>query len=540
MNDALTLSLQPALAEARKRMAEGMATLRAEYEARPHTATVLKGRAALVDREIARLWSTCQMPAAAAVVAVGGYGRGELFPASDVDLLILLPEPPDAAMQARLSTLVGGLWDMGLEIGHSVRTVDECMIAAADDITVQTSLLEARLLTGNAALFGELLSRYRDTLDVRAFYKAKVLEQEQRYARFNETPYALEPNCKESPGGLRDLQMLGWIARAAGLGLSWRDLARRRLITASEASELRNVERFLQHLRIRLHYLTGRAEDRLLFDHQEKIARVLDIESTATRRASEVLEAGEIYGFVASDYGRLEVGLQDGPADTLAFAAPLVALGQVRGEFSRYAGTQALLRALDTQDAFKVIYLSPPVGGLRGGVSYSPKVRRNAAAVDSRDRIEVDNAFELGLQYQQPVGDWILGASGGYATGEADPITTRADLNSWSVGAEARRGPLRIGAAYVDRGDSNRLDRGFDQWEVNGGVGWVTQGWGVAGSVALTRASDRENRLIGVGGYYQLHPNIQIRADVVSFREERFLIATDSGIASVVEIQFTI
>jgi hypothetical protein len=248
-----------------------------------------------------------------------------------------------------------------------------------------------------------------------------------------------------------------------------------------------------------------------------------NVEQNSRRRASEVLEAGEIYGFVASDYGRIEVGLQDGPADTLAFAAPLVALG-----------------ALDTQDAFKVIYLSPPVRGLRGGVSYSPKVRRNAAAVDVRERIEVDDAFEFGVQYQQPVGDWILGASGGYATGQADPATTRADLNSWSVGAEARRGPLRIGAAYVDRGDSNRLERGFDQWEVNGGVGWITPGWGVAGSVALTRASDRENRLIGIGGFYQLHPNIQIRADVVSFREERFLVSTDSGIASVVEILFTI
>lgn len=265
-----------------------------------------------------------------------------------------------------------------------------------------------------------------------------------------------------------------------------------------------------------------------------------NVEQNSRRRASEVLEAGEIYGFVASDYGRVEVGLQDGPADTLAFAAPLVALGQVRGEFSRYAGTQALLRALDTQDAFKVIYLSPPIGGLRGGVSWSPKVRRNPTAVDSRERIELKNAFEFGLQYQQPVGDWILGASGGYATGEADPITTRADLNSWSVGAEARRGPLRIGAAYVDRGDSNRLDRGFDQWEVNGGVAWVTNDWGVAGSAAYTKASDRKNRLIGIGGFYQLHPNIQIRADVVQFREERFLVSVNDGIASVVEIAFTI
>ena len=289
MNDTLTGSLQPLLGVARQRMSQGLAELRAQYQAHPQTAALLKGRAALVDGEVAQLWAACGMPETAAVVAVGGYGRGELFPASDVDLLMLLPEPADEDVRARLAALVGALWDLGLEVGHAVRTVDECMIAAADDITGQTNLLEARLLAGNPALFAELSARYHDALDVRTFFKAKLLEQEQRYARFNDTPYALEPNCKESPGGLRDLQMLGWIARAAGLGRSWRDLARHRLITGGEASELRNVERFLQHIRIRLHYLTGRAEDRLLFDHQEKLARILGIEATATRRASEVL-----------------------------------------------------------------------------------------------------------------------------------------------------------------------------------------------------------------------------------------------------------
>jgi len=265
-----------------------------------------------------------------------------------------------------------------------------------------------------------------------------------------------------------------------------------------------------------------------------------NVEQNSRRRASEVLEAGEIYGFAATDYGRIEVGLQDGPADTLAFAAPLVALGQVRGEFSRYAGTQALLRALDTQDSFKVIYLSPPIRGLRGGVSWSPKVRRNSAAVDSRERIALDDAFEFGLQYQQPVGDWILGASAGYATGKADPLTTRADLNSWSIGTEARRGQFRIGGAYVDRGDSNRLDQGFDQWEVNGGLGWVTPEWGLAASAAYTKASDRENQLFGAGGFYQLHPNIQLRADIVRFREEQLLVGVNKGVAAVMEIAFII
>jgi len=284
-----TDTIQTAIYRARDNLVSGGAAIRAAYEARPGTATMLRGRARLVDQAIVELWSVCGMPCEAALVAVGGYGRGELFPCSDVDLLVLLPAPAGGDLEARLATLVGALWDVGLEIGHSVRTTEECLEAAAQDITVQTNLLESRLLCGNAALFEAFDERYRAMLDVRAFFKAKQLEQEQRYARYNDTPFALEPNCKESPGGLRDLQMLGWIARAAGLGNNWRDLARRRLITGAEASDLRSIERFLQHLRIRLHFLTGRAEDRLLFDHQEKLAHALGIEGTAAKRASEVL-----------------------------------------------------------------------------------------------------------------------------------------------------------------------------------------------------------------------------------------------------------
>ncbi|HRP96262.1 MAG TPA: [protein-PII] uridylyltransferase [Rhodocyclaceae bacterium] len=277
------------IARVRQQLTEGEAALRAAYEAHPSTSKLLRGRAALVDRAIVDLWRASAIADDAALVAVGGYGRGELFPHSDVDLLILLPEQADGPLQTAVSGLVGALWDIGLEIGHSVRTVAECIEAAAQDITVQTTLLEARLLQGDPALYDAFAKRYRETLDVCAFFKAKGLEQEQRYARYNDTPYALEPNCKESPGGLRDLQMLGWIARAAGLGRNWRDLARKRLITGAEARELRSIERFLQHVRIRLHYLTGRGEDRLLFDYQEKLARSMEMSATPTRRASEVL-----------------------------------------------------------------------------------------------------------------------------------------------------------------------------------------------------------------------------------------------------------
>ncbi|HQS68072.1 MAG TPA: porin, partial [Novosphingobium sp.] len=265
-----------------------------------------------------------------------------------------------------------------------------------------------------------------------------------------------------------------------------------------------------------------------------------NIEANNRDRETESLETGEIYGFVASDYGRLEVGLQDGAADMLGMAAPVIALGQIRGDFSRYAGSIALLRTLDTQDSFKVLYLSPPIKGFRAGASWSPKFRQNADAANPRSRVIVKDAVELGLQFQQPVGEWVLGASGGYAFGNADPITQRADLASWSVGAQARRGQLRIGGAYVRRGESNRLERDFNQWEVNGGVAWVEDKWGVSASSSFTKSSERSNRLFAVGGFYALTPNIQIRSDLVQFRERRVGRAAENGVVGILELQLTI
>ncbi len=288
MTPAATDALQNAIGSERALLTEGGAALRQAYEAHRLTTPLLAGRAKLVDGALTRLWQHCGMPAKAALVAVGGYGRGELYPHSDVDVLILLPESANGIVQAPLVTLVGALWDIGLAIGHSVRSVDECIEIAANDITIQTNLLEARLLTGDTALFDDFAARYRAQLDPQAFFKAKRLEQDQRHTRYHDTPFELEPNCKESPGGLRDIQMLGWIARAINIGARWRDLAHQRLITSGEANELRGVERFLQHVRICLHYLAGRAEDRLLFDHQERLARLLGFEATANRRASEV------------------------------------------------------------------------------------------------------------------------------------------------------------------------------------------------------------------------------------------------------------
>ena len=126
-----------------------------------------------VDGVLARAWQEAGLPPGTALVGVGGYGRGELFPYSDVDLLILLQQAPDAATQEKLEELVQLLWDLGLEIGHSIRTVDECLVESKADITVQTSLLEARLVCGNADLFAQLQQRYDAAMDPQAFFQAK-------------------------------------------------------------------------------------------------------------------------------------------------------------------------------------------------------------------------------------------------------------------------------------------------------------------------------------------------------------------------------
>ncbi|HJV82666.1 [protein-PII] uridylyltransferase [Noviherbaspirillum sp.] len=242
-----------------------------------------------VDVALTHAWEAFGMPSSAALVAVGGYGRGELFPHSDVDVLILLDSPADANLQGTLEELVQLFWDIGLEMGHSIRTVDECLIESAADITVQTSLLEGRFITGSRKLFQFLQDRHTAAINPQAFFQAKTLEMRQRHAKYEDTPYSLEPNCKESPGGLRDLQVIIWVAKAAGLGDSWRKLAERGLITPTEARQLTQKERAFKDIRIRLHIHAHRREDRLVFDVQTPIAESFGFKTTETRRASEYL-----------------------------------------------------------------------------------------------------------------------------------------------------------------------------------------------------------------------------------------------------------
>jgi [protein-PII] uridylyltransferase len=231
----------------------------------------------LADATLKTLWRKAGFAGPFALAAVGGYGRGELFPYSDVDVLVLLPDDQspdqDAELKARIEGFIGSCWDAGLEIGSSVRTVSECLSEAARDVTVQTSLIESRLITGNVALFAAFDKQFSSAIDPQAFFVAKTLELRQRHSKFEDTPYSLEPNCKESPGGLRDLQVILWVAKAAGLGNNWDALARSGLATAFEIKQIKHNEALLRLIRVRLHLIAKRREDRLVFDLQTAVAQ---------------------------------------------------------------------------------------------------------------------------------------------------------------------------------------------------------------------------------------------------------------------------
>ena len=255
--------------------------------------------AKLADKLLVQLWRNAGFEQGEALIAVGGYGRGELFPSSDVDVLVLLPdsviaeESPD--LKAKLEAFIGSCWDSGLEIGSSVRNLKDCIDESEKDITVKTSLLESRLLAGSNDLYQQFQQSYQEAMDPHAFFVAKTLELNQRHNKFENTPYSLEPNCKESPGGLRDLQIILWISRAAGLGHTWDDLAAKGLATALEVKQIKRNEAVLSLIRARLHLLAKRREDRLVFDLQHALADAFGYKAQSTpdgkhkQRASEVL-----------------------------------------------------------------------------------------------------------------------------------------------------------------------------------------------------------------------------------------------------------
>ncbi len=292
--------------ELRARFREGKTSLIEAFRVARPTALnanrLVRVLAKHVDQTLIALWQQAMMPPGAALLAVGGYGRGELYPHSDIDVLVLLPDAhagvtdgslaphsADDALKSSIEGFITACWDIGLEIGSSVRTVDECVAEAQRDVTVQTALLESRFLVGARRVFNTFRRANHDAMDPAAFLRAKAAEMRQRHQKYEDTPYSLEPNCKESPGGLRDLQMVVWIACAAGLGRTWSEMAAKGLITPFEVKQLQRNEGLLRLIRARLHMVAGRREDRLVFDLQTAVAESFGYKATKGQRVSELL-----------------------------------------------------------------------------------------------------------------------------------------------------------------------------------------------------------------------------------------------------------
>ncbi|WP_290650191.1 [protein-PII] uridylyltransferase [Aquisalimonas sp.] len=293
--------------ELQRRLAAGEPALRVFRDAREHGDAILMGRfregtparilvplrVRLIDELLQRAWDRIMDNSCSdiALIAVGGYGRGELHPGSDIDLMLLLDDPGLAGRDRYIEAFLTFLWDIGLDVGHSVRTLDECVTESERDITVVTNLMESRLLKGPEPLYRAMREATgpRQIWPSRAFFEAKWREQLVRHAKYHDTAYNLEPNIKESPGGLRDIHMVGWVAKRHFGAETLHDLVDQGFLTEQEYQDLVSGQNLLWDIRFALHTLAGRREDRLVFDHQVALAKQFGYTDQAHTLAVEQL-----------------------------------------------------------------------------------------------------------------------------------------------------------------------------------------------------------------------------------------------------------
>jgi [protein-PII] uridylyltransferase len=254
---------------------------------------LVRDRARMVDVALRAAWvqHAGKFAGDLALIAVGGYGRGELHPSSDIDIMVLLPKSDSSDWQPDIERFLTFLWDIGLEVGHSVRSIDDCQRESLADISVATTLFEARLLAGPEPLFaGMRRALAPDRLwSSQDFFEAKVREQSERHHRYFDTAYNLEPNVKSSPGGLRDIQTIGWVAKRHFGTDTLDELVAHGFLTREELRKLKAGQSFLWRVRFGLHILTSRREDRLLFDYQIKLAKLFGYEDASFTLAVEQL-----------------------------------------------------------------------------------------------------------------------------------------------------------------------------------------------------------------------------------------------------------
>lgn len=303
---ALMRALSPPLDHAKQALYQA-------YQAGTSIESLLQIHSHNIDVLLTQLWQQfCpSIHDHACLIAVGGYGRQEMHPASDIDLLILLADEPNAQQQQALSAFITLLWDIKLEVGHSIRTLEQCIDEAEADLTVITNLIESRYLIGQEALFEQLHVHIHpnNLWGSSDFFHAKLEEQQARYQKYEDAAYRVEPNLKESYGGLRDLQTLNWVILRYYGKDALQQLKAYDLLTQHEYQELIQHRNFLWKIRFLLHQISGKKEDRLLFHYQQELTKIFLQKASINNHDIESFM--QCYYCTISELGRLLEILQN-------------------------------------------------------------------------------------------------------------------------------------------------------------------------------------------------------------------------------------
>jgi [protein-PII] uridylyltransferase len=374
----------------------------------PGSATAfLRAHSDLIDDFLQSFWPDALNNQSAALIAVGGYGRHEQFPHSDIDLLILLD---DHQHDALIQPMLHQLWDAGLVIGHAVRTVAECLTAGQHDVTVYTNLLDARFITGDTELFSQLVTLVRSNqiVDDWAFFQAKQAEQTARYQAFGDAGAKIEPNIKESPGGLRDLHTLRWLGNRIGHARSLHAMHEAGLLRDQEWQALNQAEDFISRVRIGLHSVAGRAEERLLLLHQKTLATQFGFSGEHNGNLA-VEQFMQHYFRTTTEVERLNQVIMQNFAEQLdpapaAPPQPINARFQLRGQLLETTDAQVFMRAPTAiLELFLLLAERPDVLGT--SASTARQLRANLSVIDEgfRKNPQAHQLFMAILQSEQGV-----------------------------------------------------------------------------------------------------------------------------------------
>ena len=352
-------------------------------------------RAWLTDQILIQAWHLWINDKNLALVAVGGYGRGELHPASDIDLMILLKHPLDKPAEEKIEKFLVFLWDIGLEVGHSVRTVKECVSEGKADITVATNLMESRLLIGDNANYENMRKNTgpEKIWPTRKFFAAKLEEQTLRHKKFEGSEQKLEPNIKESPGGLRDIQMIGWVAKRYFQVTTLADLVTHDFLTQDEYDTLIKGQLLLWRIRYALHYICQRREDRLLFDYQRNVAELFDYKA---KDNSGIEQFMKLYYRTVRELNILNDILLQHFQEAIIYAKrrekikPINRRFQVRNDLIEVTNNNVFKRSpFALLEIFLLIQQDPKIKGVRA--STIRLIRKNVALIDRNFRNDIRN-----------------------------------------------------------------------------------------------------------------------------------------------------